>query len=188
MPRRCIGQRNGVEPARLTSVLGKLFLLFTLVPVLELYLLFTIGGVIGPVATIGIVVATGLLGAGLAKHEGLRVLRAWQGAVAKGEIPEEGVVSSLLVLVGGVLLVTPGVVTDILGLSMLLPVTRRAMARVVARRASRHLQITTVGGTLGSPMGDFSREPDDVIDVEARDEPTDETMQSWGPTSESAVR
>jgi UPF0716 protein FxsA len=170
-------------------VLGKLFLLFTLVPVLELYLLITVGGVIGPIATIGIVVATGLLGAALAKHEGVRVLRAWQESIAKGEIPEEGVASSLLVLVGGILLVTPGVLTDALGLAMLVPFTRRAMARIVARRAARQIEITTMG-SIGSSMGPmfrgFAAEPDDVIDVEVHDEQTEAQAQTWEQTSDAS--
>jgi UPF0716 protein FxsA len=168
-------------------VFGKLFLLFTLVPVLELYLLITVGGVIGPAATIGIVLATGLLGAVLAKHEGMRVLRQWQDAVAKGEIPEEGVASSLMVLVGGILLVTPGVLTDVLGLAMLVPFTRRAMARLVQRRAARHLQVTTLH-SIGAGFGGFAREPDDVIDVEARDEPREPQAWSRGPDHELTPR
>jgi UPF0716 protein FxsA len=158
-------------------VLGKLFLLFTLVPVLELYLLIAIGGAIGAPATLAIVVATGLLGAMLAKREGMRVLRAWQGAMARGEIPEEGVASSLLVLLGGVLLVTPGVVTDLVGLALLTPPTRRAMARLMQRHAARHFEITTLGGSLGSihagRSSPFVRDEEDVIDVEARDERDD---------------
>ena len=102
--------------------------MFTLVPVLELYLLIAVGGAIGAPATIGLVLATGLLGAVLAKREGMRVLRAWQEAMARGQIPEEGLASSLLVLVGGVLLVTPGVLTDVVWLALLAPPTRRALA------------------------------------------------------------
>lgn len=163
-------------------MLGKLFLLFTLVPMLELYLLIAVGGAIGAPATIAIVLATGLLGAGLAKHEGTRVLRAWQRAMAKGEIPEEGVVSSLLVLVGGILLVTPGVLTDVLGLAMVVPYTRRAMVRLVQRRAAHRLRITTIGGSLGPMVGGFAREPDDVIDVEANDDQSPASSQTSMPS------
>ena len=155
-------------------MLGKLFLLFTLVPVLELYLLIAVGGAIGAPATIGLVLATGLLGAVLAKREGMRVLRAWQEAMARGQIPEEGLASSLLVLVGGVLLVTPGVLTDVVGLALLAPPTRRALARRLQRRAARHFQVTTLGGSIGPSFEGFSREPEDVIDVEVRDEQQDD--------------
>ena len=102
-------------------MLGKLLLLFTVIPVVELYLLITIGQNVGAGPTIALVLVTGFLGAWLARREGSRVLRSWQGSLARGEIPKEGVISSVLVLVGGVLLVTPGVVTDAMGLVLLLP-------------------------------------------------------------------
>lgn len=122
-------------------MLGKLLLLFTVVPVVELYLLITIGQHLGPALTIGLVLVTGLLGASLARREGARVLRNWQEAMAHGEMPKEGVVSSLLVLVGGVLLVTPGVVTDVTGLLLLVPWSRRRVAEVVRRRLEHRLQV-----------------------------------------------
>lgn len=152
-------------------VLGKLFLLFTLVPIVELYLLITIGEVIGAPATLAIVVLTGLLGAALARHEGVRVLRAWQEAVSRAEIPEEGVVSSLLVLVGGVLLVTPGVITDAVGLSLLLRPTRRALAKLLQRRLEHRFTVTTIGGSIADPFAGFGPPSagGDVIDIQAED-------------------
>lgn len=124
-------------------MLGKLLLLFTVVPVVELYLLITLGQHLGAELTIGLVLITGLLGATLARREGARVLRNWQASMARGEMPKEGVVSSLLVLVGGVLLVTPGVVTDVTGLLLLVPWTRRRVADVVRRRLEHRLQVRT---------------------------------------------
>lgn len=126
------------------AVLGRLLLLFTIVPLVEVYLLVTLGGLMGPAATVALVVVTGALGAALARREGTRVWREWQEAIAAGEMPEEGVVSSLLVLVGGVLLVTPGVLTDIVGLSLLIPPSRRAIAAVVKRRAQSRMEIQTI--------------------------------------------
>ncbi len=111
--------RQGAEPrdsgairesactrARLTygALVGKLLLLFTVVPLVELYLLLVIGSSIGFWPTVAIVLTTGLLGAWLAKSEGLRVYRKWQASLAQGRLPEEGVLGGLLVLVGGVLL------------------------------------------------------------------------------------
>jgi UPF0716 protein FxsA len=89
-----------------------------------------------------------MIGAWLAKNEGARVLREWQGAVKRGEIPKEGVTSSLLVLVGGVLLVTPGVVTDLFGLSLLLPPTRRLVASLVNKQVQKRFQIQTITPSL----------------------------------------
>ena len=109
-------------------MLGRQFLLFTLVPLVELWLLVQIGEVVGLPATLAAVVMTGALGASLAKREGLRTLHAWQESLARGQLPEEGLASGLLILVGGIFLVTPGVLTDVIGLSMLLPPLRRAAA------------------------------------------------------------
>jgi UPF0716 protein FxsA len=155
-------------------VLGKLLLLFTVVPIVELYLLISIGQLLGAVPTLAIVLVTGLIGAGLAKHEGIRVLRTWQGALARGEVPQEGVVSSLLVLVGGVLLVTPGVLSDIVGLALLIPGTRRAVARMIQRRVQERFEIHTVH-SLGAQMftgAGAASSPEQVIDL-----PTDDVRE-----------
>ncbi|MEM9456057.1 MAG: FxsA family protein [Myxococcota bacterium] len=122
-------------------MLGKLLLLFTVVPVVELYLLITIGQRLGAEPTIGLVLVTGFLGATLARREGARVLRNWQEAMARGQMPKEGVISSVLVLVGGVLLVTPGVMTDVTGLLLLVPWSRRWIAGVVRSRLEHRLQV-----------------------------------------------
>lgn len=120
--------------------MARLALLFTVVPLLETYLLVVLGGLLGFWPTVGIVLLTGVVGAWLAKSEGLRVLRRWQEALAGGRVPEEGVLGGLLVLVGGVLLVTPGVLTDVVGLSLLFPPTRRRVAGWAKRWAERRIE------------------------------------------------
>ena len=150
-------------------MLGRLFLLFTLVPVVELWLLISLGQVIGAPLTVGLVLITGAVGAWLAKKEGGRVLREWQGAVQRGELPREGLTASLLVLIGGVLLVTPGVLSDIAGLMLLLvPATRRRLADMIAERVQRRILVQTVDSALHA-----SRSPEpssSVIDVEVHEE------------------
>ncbi len=113
--------------------MGKLFLLFTVVPAVELYLLIRIGEVIGGWETVGLVIAMGMLGAWLAKREGLGVLRQIQEELARGIPPADRIVEGLMVLVGAVLLVTPGVITDVVAITLLLPPLRRALAPVVRR-------------------------------------------------------
>lgn len=130
-------------------MLGKLLLLFTVVPVVELYLLITIGQNMGAGPTIALVLGTGLLGAWLARREGSRVLRSWQASLARGEMPKEGVISSVLVLMGGVLLVTPGVITDVTGLVLLLPWTRRLVANAIRKRLEQRLAVPGVAGDPG---------------------------------------
>ncbi|SEL48469.1 UPF0716 protein FxsA [Stigmatella aurantiaca] len=111
-----------------------LLLALVTVPFLELYLLVGIGRHLGLLPTLALVVAMGLIGASLARREGLRVVRRWQEAMAQGRPPEEGILSGALVLLAGLLLVLPGILTDVVGLVLLVPAVRR---RVAARmRAS----------------------------------------------------
>lgn len=125
-------------------MLLRLILVFTLVPLVELELLLTIGSALGFWPTFSLVLLTAILGGWLAKREGLRVLRAWQTSLAQGELPAQSLTESLLVLIGGILLVTPGLLTDALGLSLLLPTTRRPMAAWLERWARRRFHITTL--------------------------------------------
>jgi UPF0716 protein FxsA len=121
-----------------------LLLAFTVVPFIELYLLLAIGREVGFWPTVGGVLFTGVVGAWLAKKEGLRVLRRWQESLAQGHMPEEGLVGGVLVLVGGVLLVSPGVLTDVVGLFLLFPPTRRVIAALVRRRLERRMAAGTL--------------------------------------------
>ena len=120
--------------------MGKwLLVLFTVVPLVEFYLLMYVGSLIGFWPTVGIVLVTGLIGASLAKMEGARVMLEWQRELGQGRMPEEGVMGGLMVLIGGVLLVTPGVLTDLFGLSLLLPMTRRFYVRVARKRLEKSM-------------------------------------------------
>lgn len=106
----------------------RLFLLFTLVPALELFFLVRLGLIVGPWSTIGLVLLTGFVGAWLAKREGFAVLRQLQADLHQGLPPATRLVEGALVLTGAVLLITPGLFTDIAGLLLLFPPTRRWMA------------------------------------------------------------
>ncbi|GAB5542284.1 MAG: FxsA family protein [Sandaracinaceae bacterium] len=120
--------------------MGKLFLLFTLVPIAETYLLYLMGRYMGWLPTLLLVVFTGVLGAALAKREGLKVWRSWSEALAEARMPEEGILGGVLVLVGGVLLVTPGVLTDVTGMLLLVPPSRRFIAKHVRARLEERFQ------------------------------------------------
>jgi len=120
--------------------MGKLILLFTVVPVVEFYLLFHLARSFGFFTTLGLVIVTGVLGAALAKSEGVRLLQEWHEAMLQQRVPEEGVISGVLLLIGGVLLVTPGVLTDLTGLLLLLPSTRRLVATWVHRELERRVR------------------------------------------------
>ncbi|AUX41900.1 exlusion protein FxsA [Sorangium cellulosum] len=134
--------------------MGKLILLFTAIPIVELWLLLSIGQQIGFWPTVALALGTAVLGAALAKREGLRVLGAWQGAMAEGRVPDEGLTGGLLVLLGAALLITPGVLTDVAGLLLLIPPTRRRIAAAVRERFERRVAAASAAGGLGGLGGD----------------------------------
>ena len=106
----------------------KLILVFTLVPAIELYLLLKIGSVIGALHTFLLIVFTGVLGASMAKREGFAVLTRLSEEAQRGFPTGLGVVEGLLILVGGLLLLTPGILTDLVGFSLILGPTRKPIA------------------------------------------------------------
>lgn len=124
--------------------MGQLLLLLLLLPFVDLYLLVRIGERLGWMPTLLGVVLVGMVGAALARREGVRVLGRWQEALARGQVPEEGVLSGLLVLLAGLLLVLPGVLTDVVGLLLLLPPVRRLVAHVVRGRLEAGIARGTV--------------------------------------------
>ena len=146
--------------------MAKLFLLFTLLPLVDLWVLLAIGRALGFWPTVALTVATGVAGAALAKAEGRRVVAGWRRAAAEGRLPEEGVLSGALVLAGGVLLVSPGVITDALGLALLFPPTRRLAAAALRRALARGVQSGRVRvvtfGSRPPPRGRDGGEPIDV--------------------------
>jgi UPF0716 protein FxsA len=111
--------------------MGVLFLLFTLIPAIELFLLIQVGKVIGAWETFFIVVATGFLGALLVKTQGFVLLRDIQKNLAKGVIPADNLIQGVLVFLGGVLLITPGFLTDIAGLLLIFPLTRFILLKLI---------------------------------------------------------
>jgi UPF0716 protein FxsA len=102
----------------------QLFSLFLIIPVVEIYLLITIGGIIGATNTILIILITASLGAYLTKSQGFRVLRQIQEATGQGHVPGNELLHGLFVLIGGFALLTPGFLTDAIGFSMLIPQVR----------------------------------------------------------------
>ena len=104
--------------------MAKLLLLFILVPATELALLIEIGSRIGTINTLLLIVVTGVLGASLASRQGLAVLRQIQDETVRGQMPASAIVDGVIILVAGIVLMTPGILTDILGFLCLIPATR----------------------------------------------------------------
>ncbi len=146
-------------------VVGRLFLLFTVVPLVELYLLVAVGRVLGPLMTIGLVLVTGAVGAWFARLEGARVIRRWQEAMARQQIPKDGVIDGFLIFIGGLMLITPGILTDIAGLSMVMPPTRRVIAAFVRSWFERQIAAGRVQVYAPGYNGGPGR-PQEVIEVD----------------------
>lgn len=121
-------------------MLFRLFLLFVAVPILELALLIWIGQAIGVLPTIGIVLLTGAVGAVLARSQGVAVLRRIGEELEVGRAPMGALVDGLLILVGAVLLLTPGVLSDLTGIALLFPPTRGPVKRWLGRKLQRMVQ------------------------------------------------
>jgi UPF0716 protein FxsA len=115
-------------------MLLKLFLCFTLIPVVELYLLIQVGTVLGGVNTILLVIVSGFLGAWLAKLEGMNTLVKLRVNLQQGLMPAEELLDAVIIFIAGVVLITPGFITDILGLLLLWPVTRNRLKRFLRKK------------------------------------------------------
>jgi UPF0716 protein FxsA len=119
------------------KVFGLLLSLFVIIPLLEFALLIEIGRRLGTLETLVLVFGTGLVGAYLARLEGFRILYQIRTQLAMGQLPGEQLFDGLLVLVAGVVLITPGILTDAVGLLLLFPPTRYPIKRFIRRRAGR---------------------------------------------------
>lgn len=103
---------------------GKFFALFIIVPLLELSLLIEVGKYIGVWNTIALVLVTAVAGAMMMQLEGLRVWNNLQQDLMNGRMPTDNIINGVLILIGGIVLLTPGIITDIIGITLLLPFTR----------------------------------------------------------------
>lgn len=112
----------------------KLLALFVFVPLVELFLLIRLGDFIGFWPTVAVVVVTGMVGAALAKHEGLTVLQEIQEELGEGRMPAGQLLDGLLILAAGLVLLTPGLITDTLGFVLLIPYTRRKVRDYLKER------------------------------------------------------
>jgi UPF0716 protein FxsA len=121
-------------------MLGRLLLLFILIPLIEMALLIQLGSLLGLWPTLALVVATGLIGATLARSQGLRALREVQREVAAGRMPAASLLDGLLILIGGIVLLTPGLLTDLAGIVLLMPFTRRRLREALRTRFQRMIQ------------------------------------------------
>lgn len=102
----------------------KLLIIFIFIPLLEIYILLEAGRIVGLLPTLALIILTGIAGAWLARSQGVEILRRIQEETSRGQMPALTLIDGTLILVGGLLLLTPGFFTDVLGFSFLIPVTR----------------------------------------------------------------
>lgn len=122
------------------SMFAQLLALFIILPFVELYILLELSTRIGALPTLAIVIITGIVGATLAKYEGLSVLRRIQSEMAYGRMPADALFDGVLVLIGGVLLLTPGILTDITGFLLLLPGSRGFFKMYIKQWVERKIE------------------------------------------------
>ena len=168
--------------------LGRLFLLFVAVPLADLTLLVWVGERLGFWPTVATVVLTAAVGSWLARREGTAAWRRVRGKLGAGGLPGPELTDGLIILVAGVLLLTPGFITDVVGILGLLPPTRALGRRALAERFRRAVESGRVrvasggmGGPFGAPFGAAGRGP--MGGVGAPHEPTVEDAEVVEETS-----
>jgi UPF0716 protein FxsA len=109
----------------------RLILIFIVVPLIEILLLIEIGSRIGALNTIFIIVLTGILGASMMRHQGFTIIRNIQRDLSQGRMPTGELINGALVLVGGIVLLTPGFFTDAVGFVLLIPATRTLIRKKI---------------------------------------------------------
>lgn len=129
-------------------MLLKLFLAFTLIPFLELYLLIEVGTIIGAFSTLSLVVLTGFVGAYLARIQGTQTMLRVKYSLEQGIMPTEDLIDALLIFIAGIVLLTPGFITDVAGLLVLFPVTRFHIKRFMKKRFNKWIKNQDVHFTM----------------------------------------
>jgi UPF0716 protein FxsA len=141
-----------------------LLLLFILVPIAEIYVIIQVGQAIGALWTILILIADSIIGARLLSWQGRRAWQKFQSALAEGRVPHREVLDGVLIIMGGAFLLTPGFITDVFGLVLLLPPTRAFVRRGLVRamlspRRTRWARVVVRTGPVGPVQAEPYAEP-----------------------------
>lgn len=136
-------------------------LLFIVMPILEIAILLRVGSAIGWVTTLLIVIVTAVLGSAMLRHQGVTTLNRARERMHSGQMPAQELLEGVMILIGGVLLLTPGFVTDAFGFACLVPVTRKWLAGHLASRAVGGISVVAGGSsTFKQHPGEQSSEPE----------------------------
>ena len=161
-----------------------LLVVFVAVPLVEIYVIIQIGQVIGAWWTIALLVADSILGSWLIKREGSRAWRALRSALDERRMPARELADGMLILVGGTLMLTPGFVSDLVGLLCILPLTRPLGRRALAGLIGRHLSGASFSQP-GSPWG--AARPDAPYGAPGRGRAGDASRRRPGPAPDHDV-
>jgi len=142
-------------------------LLFILMPIIEMWLLITIGSYIGALSTIALVLLTALIGIGLLREQGVSTLWRGREKLQQGKIPAQEMMEGIVLAVSGALLLTPGFVTDTIGLMGLLPLTRIFLVKSILQKVS--ILNANAQSFSQQPFGSQSQNYGDTIDGESWD-------------------
>jgi len=158
-----------------------LVLLFIVLPATELALLIQIGRHIGTFETLLLIIVTGMIGASLARHQGLQVLQQVQTEMQQGRVPGDALADGMIILIAAALLITPGIITDTAGFLCLIPATRRAVKAWIWRWFERRVQsgqaqVYVFTGGQQSPRAEPDITPD--YEVVTDDEPRKTQVQN----------
>lgn len=153
---------------------ARLVALFILVPMVELFLLLSVGARIGVIPTIAVIVITGFMGATLTRRQGLQTLAKYQEALSQGRMPHEELLEGLMILIAGAVLLTPGFLTDAVGFMLLVPAVRQSIRERLAQSIGQKFK-SQQGGNFSGPTGngptsDKSDSPTLDIDAEVIDQ------------------
>ena len=143
----------------------RLLLLFTLVPLIELALLVKLGQMTSVAMTIGIVILTGIIGAYLARREGIKAWRRLEKSIREGVSPADELIDALLILIAGAVLITPGLLTDLFGFGLLISPMRRWVRNKLSRHFHNRIRISTPD--VRQQQYDY-----DIIDLPPQDPPS----------------
>ena len=149
-----------------SEMFSRLLFLFIFIPIAELYLLIMVGARIGFLPTIGLIVFTGILGASLARQQGLSTLAKIQSELKSGRPPTDKLIEGAMIVVGGIVLITPGILTDLFGFALMVPKFRKGIAASLKKSLGGNF--STIRPNTGGKPGDkdsFKNSRDDVIDV-----------------------
>jgi UPF0716 protein FxsA len=166
----------GARPRRRRSQWWLLVAAFIVVPIVEIYVIIQVGQVIGAAWTILLLIADSIFGSWLIKHEGRRAWQALTVALQSGRMPAKELADGALILIGGTLMLSPGFVTDVFGIVLILPFTRPIARAILTRVVTRRLAAATIIGgpgvrppgsrPQGSPGSQGPVVPGEVIDDE----------------------